>query len=291
MNSKKVVVTGGSGGLGQAVVETLLDAGYKVLSLDRRPHPSGHKPSWTVDLLNAGDLYEACKNSWAIVHLAAHIAPNLASDVNTFNDNVCMTYNVLKAATDMGVKHAVMASSTAVYGFLYGLHGETPDYLPADERHPMGPVDPYGLSKVVGERVADSFAKKEGMSICSLRFPGINYDEKYERVRRLTSDPAFRAPGFWSYIDVRDAARAVLLALEKGLPGHHAYNVACSSSNMRESTSELAKRFFPGLTDVRMSPEGNWSGIDSSAAAKELGFVSSFRWEDAALDHQNAGSR
>ncbi len=46
----------------------------------------------------------------------------------------------------------------------------------------------------------------------SLQFPGINYDPKYERVRRHLTDPAFRAPGFWSYVDVRDAAAAVRLA-------------------------------------------------------------------------------
>ncbi len=282
MTHRKIVVTGGSGGLGQAVTQVLAEAGFTVLSLDRRPHPTGHRPAWTVDLLNPGDLYEACSGAWGLVHLAAHIAPGLASDASTFGDNVRMTYNALHAALDMGVRRCVMASSTAVYGFLYGLRGENPLYLPADENHPLRPVDPYGLSKVVAERVAESFAQQYGdASICSLRFPGINYEQGFERILRLRSDPGFRAPGFWAYVDVRDAARAVLLALEKEAPGHRAYNIACASSNMREPTRGLIERFFPGLTDVRDMSNSNWSGIDGTAAARELGFIPVHRWEDA----------
>ncbi len=286
MTKRKIVVTGGSGGLGQAVVKVLVEAGFTVFSLDRRPHPAGHRPSWTVDLLNSGDLYEACAGAWGLVHLAAHIAPGLASDASTFGDNVRMTYNALHAALDMGARRCVLASSTAVYGFLYGLQGEKPTYLPVDETHPQRPVDPYGLSKVAGERIADSFALKySDASIFSLRFPGINYDPEFERVLRLRSDPGFRAPGFWSYVDVRDAANAVLLALEKDSPGHRAYNISCTSSNMSEPTSELIQRYFPGVEDIRDPTQKNWSGIDSSAASRDLGFIPKYCWEDAILSN------
>jgi nucleoside-diphosphate-sugar epimerase len=281
MGHDLIVVTGGSGALGQQVITELLGHGWQVLSLDRRPHPAGHKRAWVVDLLDSGSVYEACQGAAGIVHLAAHIAPDLASDCVTFGDNVRMTYNVLKAATDNNLRKVVLASSTAVYGFLYGRKGETPAYLPADERHPTLPTDPYGLSKVVGERVADSFAAKSQATITSLRFPGISYDPKYERVQRLLKDPAFRAPGFWSYVDVRDAAAAVRLALHRDGPGHRAYNIACDTSNMRQPTAELIKSFFPHLPEVRLSSESNWSGIDCSAARMDLGFVPKYRWEQA----------
>jgi nucleoside-diphosphate-sugar epimerase len=278
---QKIVVTGGGGALGQHVVAELTSAGYNVLSLDKRQQPVMHKPSWNVDLLNVGSIYEACKSAWGIVHLAAHTAPGLASDCVTFNENVQITYNVLKAASDSGVKIAVLASSTAVYGYLYGLKDEAPDYFPVDERHARRPVDSYGLSKVVGERIADSFAQAGGMALVSLRLPGINYDAKYERVKRLTTNPAYRAPGFWSYIDVRDTAIAVRLALETPGTGHRVFNVACQTSNMHEPTPDLLKAFFPGLVDIRRSDHSNWSGIDSSAASRELGFCARYRWEDA----------
>ncbi|MBI2727178.1 MAG: NAD(P)-dependent oxidoreductase [Polaromonas sp.] len=286
MTKQLIVVTGGSGALGQQVVAELLRHGWEVLSLDRRPHPGGHKRSWVVDLLDSGSVYEACQGAAGIVHLAAHIAPDLASDCATFGDNVRMTYNVLKAATDNKLEKIVLASSTAVYGFLYGRKGETPAYLPADELHPTLPTDPYGLSKVVGERVADSFAARTNASITSLRFPGISYDPKYERVQNLLKDPGFRAPGFWSYVDVRDAAVAVRLALSRNRPGHRAYNIACDTSNMRQPTSELIQTFYPGLPERRISSSANWSGIDCSAARQELGFVPLHRWENAPAINQ-----
>ncbi len=281
MSSKSVVVTGGSGALGQVVVSELVKAGYAVLSLDRRPHPNGHRRAWVVDLLDAGSLYEASKGAHAVVHLAAHIAPDLASDCATFNDNVRMTYNVLKAATDSGVGNVVLASSTAVYGFLYGRRDDTPQFLPASERHPTLATDSYGLSKIVGERLADAFAEKCATRITSLRFPGINYDPKFERVKRLLADPGFRAPGFWSYVDVRDAAASVVLALQRQGAGHQAFNIACDTSNMAEPTSELVARFYPQLSCTGSPHDRNWSGIDSSAAAAALGFKPRFRWETA----------
>ena len=48
----------------------------------------------------------------------------------------------------------MLASSTAAYGYIYGAADAVPDYLPVDEDHPCRPTDPYGLSKVVGERIA-----------------------------------------------------------------------------------------------------------------------------------------
>ncbi|MDO8774424.1 MAG: NAD(P)-dependent oxidoreductase [Burkholderiaceae bacterium] len=283
MKKGTVVVTGGSGALGQVVVSRLVESGFDVLSLDRRPHPTGHRRAWVVDLLNAGTLYEASCGAFAIVHLAAHIAPDLASDCVTFNDNVCMTYNVLKAGTDNGVKRIVLASSTAVYGFLYGRRGDTPQFLPATEKHPTLATDPYGLSKIFGERLADAFSEKAQVAITSLRFPGINYDPKFERVRKLLADPAFRAPGFWSYVDVRDAATSVALALARDAVGHRAFNIACDTSNMAQPTAELINKFYPALpVNVALDDSKNWSGIDSTAASLELGFRPQFRWEDMA---------
>lgn len=276
----KVVVTGGSGQLGQQVIAELSAHGYEVLSLDRKPHPGGHRPSWTVELRDAASVYQACTGAGALVHLAAHIAPNLASDTATFNDNVALTYNALKAAADMGVRRVVFASSIAAYGFLYGAPGRTPDYLPVDEAHPCAPTDPYGLSKVVAETIADSVARRAvGMSIASLRFPGINYEPSYERIKRLMADPGFRRSGFWSYIDVRDAAAACRLAIEAPLSGHRVFNVAAPGSNMREPTRKLIERYFPAAGNPRRHGDGNWSGIDSTRAETELGFRAGHGWE------------
>ncbi len=155
-----------------------------------------------------------------------------------------------------------------------------PDYLPLDEDHPSRPTDCYGLSKVVGERIADSFACAGGMRIASLRFPGVTFDPAFGRLRERMADPGARRSGFWAYIDARDAASACRLALEADIAGHRVFNVAAPTTSMEEPTEELIARFLPGVTDIRAKSETRWSGIDSSRAEKELGFSARFRWED-----------
>lgn len=276
----KIVVTGGSGSLGQAVIAELIGHGHDVLNLDRKPRPGGFHPSWTVELTEPGSIFEACHGAAGVVHLAAYMAPNVTTDCNTFNTNVAVTYNVLKAASDMGVKRLVVASSTAAYGFIYGPDGREPDYLPIDEDHPSRPTDAYGLSKVVGERIADSFASAHRMSIVSLRFPGINFDPAFKLLQERMSDPCARRSGFWAYVDVRDAAAACRLALEVDLSGHHVINVVAPTTSMREPSEELIRRFLPGVSDIRAGEGTHWSGVDSSRAERLLGFRAQYRWED-----------
>src|SRR5438445_2213202 len=138
---KKIVVTGGSGRLGQVVVRELLAHRYQVLSLDKIPPREKLCPSWIADLRHSGDLFEALKGAYGVVHLAAYQAPNLAPDAETLGNNVTSTYNVLRAAADLRIKKIVLASSTAAFGFIYAKNLWAPDYLPLDESHPSKPQD------------------------------------------------------------------------------------------------------------------------------------------------------
>jgi nucleoside-diphosphate-sugar epimerase len=158
-----------------------------------------------------------------------------------------------------------------------------PDYLPLDEKHLCRPRDSYGLSKVVGETIADSFASQTGFSIVSLRLPGINFDPEFALIKERQSNPAFRLPGFWSYIDTRDAAEACRLALEVAPTGHHVFNVAAPTSNMREATDDLLARFLPSVKKSRADLSGHWSGIDSSKVERDLGFRALYTWEKASV--------
>jgi UDP-glucose 4-epimerase len=279
----KIVVTGGSGLFGQQVIADLTAHGHEVVNLDRKAHPAGYQPTYTADLTDPKS-FDVCAGAGGLVHLAAYNAPNLTTDQITFNNNVSITYNALKAAAEFRVPRAVIASSLAAYGFLYGEKGRTPHYLPIDEEHPCRPTDPYGLSKVVGEMLADAFALSHGMGIASLRLPGINYDPAFARIKEIMQDPGFRRTGFWTYIDVRDAAAAIWLALEQPLRGHRVFNVAAPGSNMKEPTAELIRRFFPELKDVRNRNDTNWSGMDSTRIERELGFRPQYRWEQVLKD-------
>ncbi|MFB3122396.1 MAG: NAD-dependent epimerase/dehydratase family protein [Candidatus Binatia bacterium] len=276
----KVVVTGGSGRLGHYVVRELLDHGYEVLSLDRIPPTEKLCPSWVADLRKSGDLYEALKGSQGVVHLGAYQAPNLASDSETFSNNVTATYNVLKAVSDMGVKRVVIASSVAAYGFLYALRAWIPDYLPLDESHPCRPQDPYGLSKLVGERIAESFVTRGDIKVASLRLTGINFDRSYKSFTEQWKNPRVKLGTFWTYVDARDAALACRLGLESDISGHEVFNIAAPTSRMRESTDDLIRRFLPGIKTIKEGLTGNWSGLDSSKAETFLGYRAQHVWEN-----------
>ena len=133
------------------------------------------------------------RDALGIIHLGAYQAPNLAPDAETLVNNVSSTYNVLRGAADMGVKKVVLASSTAAFGFIYAKKLWAPDYLPLDEKHPSKPQDSYGLSKVLGESIADSIvAVRKDMTVGSLRFPGVNFDLSYESFRDRWRNPRTR---------------------------------------------------------------------------------------------------
>jgi nucleoside-diphosphate-sugar epimerase len=276
----KVVVTGGSGRLGRQVIRDLLDHGYQVLSLDRVPQTEVLCTSWLADLRRASDLYEALRNTGGIVHLGAYQAPNLAPDTETFSNNITATYNVLKAAADLQVKRVVIGSSIAAYGFLYAPRFWNPEYLPVDENHPCKPQDPYGLSKRLGEEIASSFAAAHEMTIASLRLAGINFDISFQSFPERWKDLEKRRNGFWSYIDVRDAAAACRLALKADFTGHQIFNAAAPTSVMREPTEELIRRFVPDLKQIKCGLTGNWSGLDSTKAQSVLGFRCQHLWQD-----------
>jgi nucleoside-diphosphate-sugar epimerase len=275
----KIVVTGGSGRLGQHVIRELLGHGYDVLSLDRVVPPINFCPSWIADLTRAGDVYQALDGADGVIHLGAYQAPGLAPDSETFSNNVTAAYNVLHAAAELRVRRVVMASSTAAFGFLYARRFWLPDYLPLDEKHSCKPQDPYGLSKVVGEKIADSFATIHDTSICSLRFPGINFDPNFNGFAERWQDPAVKPGRFWSYIDARDAAFACRLALEAPVRGHEVLLVAAPTSTVRQPTDELMRLYLPGVKKATPELNGNWSGVNSGKAQELLRFEAKHVWE------------
>lgn len=269
------------------MVRELLAASHEVLSFDRVAPRERLCPAWLADVTQPGDLYQALRGASAVVHLAAYQAPNLVPDTETFANNVGATYNVLKAASDLGVGRVVLASSIAAYGFLYAPRLERPEYLPLDEAHPSRPADPYGLSKLVGEVAADSFVRFAPLAVVSLRLAGVHFDISYQTFVERWSRPEVRARGFWSYVDVRDAATAVRLALEAHLEGHHVLNVAAPISAMPEPTADLVRRHLPGLIDLRPDPSAgpHWSGISSGAIQRLLGFTAQHLWTTYLTSH------
>src|SRR5262249_60080909 len=114
----------------------------------------------------------------------------------------------------------------------------------------------------------------------SLRFPGVNFDLNYESWLTRWRDVAWRAiRGFWTYVDVRDAATACRLGLTANLGGHEVFNVAAPTSTMREPTNDLIRRYLAPGTPVRDDLTGNWSATGSTKAQRLLAFKAEHTWQ------------
>ena len=274
-----IVVTGGSGKLGQHVIRELLAHGHRVLSLDRTRPANPPCTAWVADLTCSGDVYQALRQADGVIHLGAYHEPDDAPDTETFTNNVTATYHVMKAAADLGVPRVVWASSIAAYGFVYAPRPFAPDCLPLDEQHPCRPQDSYGLSKVVGEQIADSVVRVAPLTIASLRFPWVVLDPTYGELTARWCAPGQRPGALWCYIDARDAASACRLALKGSFAGHEVFNVAAPTSLMREPTTELVQRHVPPGARLRAGLDGNWSAMDSSKAQRVLGFQAQYTWQ------------
>jgi nucleoside-diphosphate-sugar epimerase len=146
---RSIVVTGGYGKANRPVVRRLVEAGYRVLNVDLTPSKEPVSSFLRVDLTELGQAVDALKGSDAVVHLAAIPAPRLHTDEVTFRTNVTSTHNVFAAATTLGLKRVVWASSETVLG----LPSERvqPDYAPIDEDSQLYPETLYALSKILGE--------------------------------------------------------------------------------------------------------------------------------------------
>ena len=283
----RVVVTGGSGRLGQFVVRELFTHGYQVSVIDASKPRECLCPTYTADLSKTGALQDFFKNVEGVVHLARQRfpytesgfnveaqrweCPDAVGDAERFNNNVAITNNVLAAAQFAGAKKFICGSSLAVYGLYYPVTALQPDYLPIDEEHPLRPQDPYGLSKLIGEKLCDTVSQKIGMQIASLRFSGIYTETHRQLLLDRKRNPLIRGTGaLWSYIDVRDAARTCRLALEADFSGHQAFNICAPETIMDTPTAELVAKYLPQVQSVRKA-DGRWSGYDTAKAQKILG--------------------
>jgi nucleoside-diphosphate-sugar epimerase len=135
---KKIVVTGGCGKAGRAVVKELLEHGYQVSNVDTAPPKESLGGQFRqVDLTNLGETYEALSGADAVVQLAAIPNPDRFTAEVTFRINTAIVYNVFAASVNLGLKRVVWASSETVLGLSFDR--EKPAYAPMDEKHPLYP--------------------------------------------------------------------------------------------------------------------------------------------------------
>jgi nucleoside-diphosphate-sugar epimerase len=279
----RVVVTGGSGLAGRAVVAGLLEHGLDVTNVDLVAS-DGPAPFRRADLEDLGQVYSCLRGAEAVVHFAAIPRPTLDVPEVVFRTNVMSAFNVLEAASALGITRVVSASSVSVLGFPFFERPFAPDYVPIDEAHSLLPQDAYALSKRIGEELADGFARRGRLTVVSLRFPWIHTPRTFaEQVLPLSADPAAGASNLWSYIDSRDVAEAVRLALTAEIGGHEACFVAASDSFMPIPSRVLVTEHYP-TTIIRDDLTDHAPLLNSAKAEALLGFRARYSWRSYGLE-------
>src|ERR1700737_633415 len=245
-----IVVTGGSGKAGRACIQDLLAHQYEVASVDLARPSDPNLPFSRADLTDFGQtvaafsgINERVRTVTAVVHLAAIPAPGLATNAVTFATNTISTYNVFEAARQLGIKNVVWASSETVLGLPFDT---PPPYVPIDEEYPGRPESAYSLSKLVGEEMAKQFCRWDPkLKIIGLRFSNVMEPQDYERFPTFDADPRSRHWNLWTYIDARDAAQAIRLALESNLKGAEVFGIANADSVMSRANEDLLNEVYP----------------------------------------------
>ena len=279
--SKRILVTGGSGKAGQYVLADLQAHGYQVVNGDRRR--ADKVRNIEVDLCDIGHVYAAMSGIDAVVHLAAIPAPGSHPPEVVMQTNLMSTFNVLQAAAVLGIKKVVLASSLSALGLAYAFRPVALDYFPIDEAHPLLAQDEYGLSKIMGENLAEGFARRDPLlSLTSLRFTWIMSPEEVDTLLpTLQADDASRASVLWTYIDARDVATCIRLSLEHDQPGHSAFYINAPTTFTRRPTLDLLQTYYPDVPRDADKLSGTTAPIDCSAARQVLSFDPEFVWKGA----------
>ncbi len=166
----QILVTGGAGYIGSHTAKALAQAGHQPIVVDNLQH--GHR--WAVrwgplveqDLADRDalrDVFRAYRID-AVIHFAALIeaGESVQEPAKYFRNNVANTMNLLDAMRESGVRRIVFSSTAAVYG--------DPRQTPMPEDHPRQPVNPYGESKLMVEKLLQWYGNAYGLAWTALRY-------------------------------------------------------------------------------------------------------------------------
>ncbi|TPX05364.1 NAD(P)-dependent oxidoreductase, partial [Schumannella luteola] len=117
------------------------------------------------------------------------------------------------------------------------------------------------------------------LSITALRFSNVMVPDDYPRFAAFQSDPASRRWNLWGYIDARDAAQAIDLALEHAAPGFDRFIIAAADTVLERDNASLLDEFFPGVE--RRGEIGERTTLLSiDRARRVLGYAPRHSWRD-----------
>ena len=292
----RVALTGGAGYIGSTLVARLIERGDTVVSVDNqsigdyghlKASNLGGKAGLLVgDIRDQKLLEEKWKGCDAVAHLAA--LPGLVrcrdNPEEAVSVNVYGTHCVMEAARRLDIKRVVFCSSAATYG--------VPVRMPVTEDHPLRPLNLYGVTKVSGEQIIDTYWDNYGIETVNLRFGniyGVGVFTRWDTVipkfvnQAVGGEPlTVYGDGEYSrdFVHVQDITKAMMLSLTTPGIGGEAFNVGGETLTINRLAEivqeELAEETGDKAEAVNMPPrqgETKQFSYDLRKIRDKLGFV------------------
>ncbi|MBX9898276.1 MAG: UDP-glucose 4-epimerase GalE [Qipengyuania sp.] len=183
-----VLVTGGAGYIGSHAVLALADAGWPVAVLDDLS--TGFR--WAVPegvAFHEGDIADTAllarifaeQGTAAVMHFAGSIVvpESVSNPLKYYDNNTARSRTLIQSAVEAGVPHFLFSSTATVYG--------EPEIKPLTEDDPLQPVNPYGMSKLMTERILADVSKAHAMNHCVLRYFNVCGADPWARAGQSTA--------------------------------------------------------------------------------------------------------
>ncbi len=305
-----VLVTGGAGYIGSHACKALARAGHTPIAYDNLCR--GHRSSVQWGPLVVGDIHDPellsqtmkAKQVTAVLHFAAfaYIKESVEQPQMYFNNNVMGTALLCEAMIEAGVRDLVFSSTCATYG-------ESKNKK-ISESHPQNPINPYGLSKLMVEKMLEKYQALGLLNFCALRYfnaagadPDLEIGESHDPephlipnliVRGLSAAPMilngddYPTPDgtcIRDFIHVTDLAQAHVLTLEKLLKQEEQQNFYNIGSGRGWSLLEVAQTIAQLLnveTKIEFAPRR--LGDPAVLVGDPSQFLNDFSWHPEHTD-------
>ena len=282
----RVVVTGGSGFVGRAVVRALLKRGTPVVVVgDREPLPESVRDDRVTHV--RGELADPSirdvalgEGAAGIIHLAAitSVLKSAEQPAETFETNVQVTHELLELARQRGIGQFVLASTNAVVGDI--------GTGTISEELPLQPLTPYGSTKAAGEMLLSGYAGSYGIAGSALRFtniygPGMGHKDSFipRLMRAALSGGGVQVYGDGSqsrdFVHLDDVVQGIMAAYDKQYSGTAIIGSGESISVLQLIEAVRAATGKPLPVEHVPAKQGEMPAVivDVSKAKRELGYT------------------